>query len=70
MITDEMLTEYGMPIMLAALMLYMAYIVYRLGKDSNAGKTGMFVLFIALMVGVLGFVIKFFIKLTLDSSGV
>jgi len=68
MITDEMLTEYAMPVMLVGLIAYMVFIVYKLGKDSDAGKTGMIVLFIALMVGVLGFVIKFFIKLAMDSN--
>jgi len=66
MITDEMLTEYGLPIGLIVLMAYMAFIVWRLGKDSNAGRFGMFVLFLGLMVGVLGFSIKFIIKLFLS----
>jgi hypothetical protein len=61
-LTDEMLTEIGMPIMLGALMLYMAFIIYNLGKKSKAGKFGMFVLFLGLSVGMLGFVMKFIIK--------
>ncbi|HEB67829.1 MAG TPA: DUF2788 domain-containing protein, partial [Gammaproteobacteria bacterium] len=48
MLTDEMLTEYGLPIGLIVLMAYMAFIVWRLGKDSNAGRFGMFVLFLGL----------------------
>ena len=51
-LTDEMLTELGMPIMLGALMLYMAFIIYNLGRKSNAGKFGMFVLFLGLAVGM------------------
>lgn len=51
MITDEMLTTYALPVLLTGLMLYMAFIVYRLGMDSKSGKWGMFVLFIGLMVG-------------------
>jgi hypothetical protein len=65
-ITDAFLTEHVLPVMLAALMCYMTFIVYRLGKDSDAGKWGMFVLFLGLMVGVLGFASKFAIKLFLD----
>ncbi|MEZ5524059.1 MAG: DUF2788 domain-containing protein [Pseudomonadales bacterium] len=68
MITDKMLTEYAMPVMLAALIMYMIFIVYKLGKDSNAGKIGGIVLSVALLVGVAGFVIKFFIKIALDTS--
>ncbi len=66
MLTDEMLTEYGLPIGLIVLMAYMTFIVWRLGKDSRAGRFGMFVLFLGLMVGVLGFSIKFIIKLFLS----
>ncbi len=66
MITDAQLTEYGLPVGLIVLMCYMAFIVYRLGKDAKAGKFGMFVLFLGLMVGVLGFSIKFIIKLFLQ----
>ncbi len=64
-IIDQLITDYGVPIMLVALIGYMAFIVFRLGMDSKAGKFGMFVLFLALMFGVLGFAIKFIIKLIL-----
>jgi hypothetical protein len=45
----------------------MGFIVYDLGKQSKAGKFGMFVLFLALGLGVLGFLLKtiiveFFLK--------
>ncbi len=52
--------------MLFFLMVYMTVIVYKLGKQSGAGKWGMFVLFLGLMVGVLGFAIKFLIKFLID----
>ena len=67
-LTDEMLTEIGMPIMLAALMLYMAFIIYNLGKKSKAGKFGMFVLFLGLAIGMLGFVMKYVIKFILGQN--
>lgn len=57
-----MLTEYGLPVMLTMLICYMVFIVYKLGKDSNAGKEGMFVLFLGLMLGVFGFTAKFVVK--------
>lgn len=66
LITDAMLTEYALPVMLFLLMGYMAFIVYQLGKESDAGKWGMFVLFLGLMVGVLGFASKFVIKFFMD----
>ena len=39
-------------------MLYMLFILYRLGKDSKAGPFGMFVIFFALSLGVFGFAVK------------
>ncbi|HFD78847.1 MAG TPA: DUF2788 domain-containing protein [Gammaproteobacteria bacterium] len=67
-ITDEMLTEYALPVGLIVLMAYMVFIVYRLGKDSKAGRFGMFVLFLGLMVGVLGFAMKYVIKFFVGES--
>ena len=68
MITDKMLTVYGLPVLLTGLMLYMAFIVYQLGRESKASKWGMFVLLLGLMVGVLGFALKFVIKGVLEWS--
>ena len=45
------------------LMLYMLFILYRLGKDSNAGRLGMFVIFFALGLGVFGFAMKSMVHL-------
>ena len=67
-LTDEMLTEIGMPIMLTALMLYMAFIIYNLVRKSKEGKFGMFVLFLGLAVGMLGFVMKYIIKFFIGQS--
>ncbi|MFY9178480.1 MAG: DUF2788 domain-containing protein [Venatoribacter sp.] len=43
---------------IGVLVSFMFFIVYDLGKRSNAGKFGMFILFFALGLGVLGFLIK------------
>lgn len=43
---------------LGGLMIFMGFIVWNLGRESKAGKFGMFVLFLALALGMLGFVIK------------
>jgi len=68
MITDEMLITYALPSCLAALMAYMLFIVIRLAIDSKAGKEGLFVLIIGLMVGVLGFLFKLAIQFTVETS--
>lgn len=41
-----------------ALIGYMLFIIYRLGKESQAGKFGYFVLFFALGLGCVGFIAK------------
>nr|WP_062262010.1 DUF2788 domain-containing protein [Endozoicomonas arenosclerae] len=47
-----------MKVLLTALVLFMGFIVYDLAKKSKAGKFGTMVLFGALCLGVLGFVLK------------
>ena len=44
--------------LLTGLILFMGFIVYDLSKKSKAGKFGTFILFGALCLGVLGFLIK------------
>ena len=68
MITDEQLTTYGLPIGLFILMGYMVFIIYKLGKDSKAGKFGMMILFVVLAFGLLGFVMKYVIKLIISAG--
>jgi hypothetical protein len=54
----EQFEEWSLIIGLGGLILLMVFIVWNLGRESKAGKFGMFVLFIALALGLLGFVIK------------
>lgn len=48
------------------LILYMVYIMYKLGEESNAGKFGTMVIFIGLGVGIFGFIIKLIIQTMMD----
>ena len=48
-------------VLIGGLVFFMAFIVYDLAKKSKAGKWGTFVLFGALGLGVLGFLIKTFL---------
>lgn len=50
--------SWSMSIGVTFLILYMMYIIYKLAKESNAGKFGFFVLFLALGLGMVGFVAK------------
>ena len=40
----------------------MFFIIYDLGKQSNAAKFGNFILFLALGLGMVGFLIKLFLQ--------
>ncbi|MGV8843859.1 MAG: DUF2788 domain-containing protein [Pseudomonas sp.] len=50
--------EWMMIILVSILVLFMAFIVWDLAKKSKAGRYGTMVLFSALGLGVVGFVIK------------
>ncbi len=55
---DAWLTEYGVTIGVGALILFMVFIVWDLARKSNAGVFGTMILYLALALGILGFVIK------------
>jgi hypothetical protein len=57
-VTVEEFESLSLAILVPGLIIYMVFIMYKLGKDSNAGKFGGFIIFLALGFGVLGFVIK------------
>jgi len=63
--TFEQFEELALTLGLAALMGFMMFIIWDLGKRSNAGKFGMAVLFFALGLGMLGFIIKGVLKVTM-----
>jgi len=67
-ITIQQFEQFSLIVCCSTLMLYMLFVLYRLGKDSNAGRFdagrfGMFVLFLALGLGVFGFAMKSMIHL-------
>ena len=55
---DEWLTEYGVTLGVGGLILFMVFIVWDLARRSDAGKFGTFILYIALAMGIRGFLIK------------
>ena len=57
----EEFTRWSMGVLLTGLIGFMGFIIWDLGKKSDAGKFGMFVLFLALGTGVTGFVFKEFL---------
>ncbi|MCY1365862.1 hypothetical protein D9M69_527330 [compost metagenome] len=56
--SPEKIEELMMMAMIAVLVGFMGFIVWDLAKKSKAGRFGTMILFLALGLGVLGFVIK------------
>ncbi len=63
---EAQLTEFGMTYGLAALILFLVFIVGNLAWKSKAGKVGTFALFLALTLGMVGFLAKLVIQHYLD----
>ena len=53
-----LIDDYAMPALIAIMVGFMVFIIWDLTKRSNAGKFGTMILFIALGLGILGFVTK------------
>jgi hypothetical protein len=62
----EQFEEIALMVGLTAIIGFMMFIIYDLGKRSKAGKFGMAVLFFALGLGMVGFIIKGVLKLTMN----
>ena len=59
---EEQIAWFGLTFGVSAFMLYMAFIILQLARESKAGRLGTFVLFLALGFGLLGFAAKGVIK--------
>jgi hypothetical protein len=66
--TEEQIAWFGLTFGVGAFMLYMVFIIVQLARESKAGRYGTFVLFLALGVGLIGFVAKGVIKLFIGGS--
>ena len=60
--TTEQFETWSLYIGIAVLISFMFFIIYDLGKKSEAGKFGNFILFLALGLGMVGFLIKVFLQ--------
>ena len=58
--------EISLTLGIGGLVLYMLFILYKMAEESNAGKYGTFVIFMALGMGIIGFASKSVIKLLLE----
>jgi len=64
--TIQQFEEISMTLGIGSLILYMLFILYRLGKDSGAGSYGMFIIFFSLGLGIVGFAAKSVIQLVIN----
>ena len=62
----EVFEELMMTLLVGGLVLFMAFIVWDLAKQSRAGRFGSLILFFALGMGVLGFLIKTLVIASLE----
>jgi small-conductance mechanosensitive channel len=58
--------QISLTLCIGGLVLMMIFILYRLGRDSGAGRFGTFILFLSLGMGIFGFAAKSVIKLFID----
>ncbi|MDU2872542.1 MAG: DUF2788 domain-containing protein [Pseudomonas aeruginosa] len=65
----ELFEEWMMTGLVTVLILFMAFIVWDLAKKSKAGKFGTLILFFALGLSVLGFIIKGLVIGSLEGAG-
>ena len=56
--TEAVFAEWAVKLGVTGLILYMMFIMYKLSKDSKAGRFGTAVIFFALGFGMLGFIFK------------
>jgi hypothetical protein len=56
--TIEQFESWSLTIGISGLILWMLLIIWKMGKESKAGKFGYFILFLALGLGLLGFIAK------------
>ena len=56
--SEQEFAMWGMRLGIGGLVVFPGFIVWNLGKESKAGKLGMFILFFVLGLGVMGFLFK------------
>ena len=64
--TIEQFEYWSLNIGVGVLILFMFFIIYDLGKKSKAGKFGNFILFLALGLGMAGYLIKVFLQFYME----
>lgn len=61
-LTESQITDFGMTWGVGGFIAFMLLIIWKLARDSQAGRFGTFVLFFVLAFGILGFIAKSIIQ--------
>ena len=64
-LTEEQIANLGLTWGIGGFIALMLFIVWRLARESNAGRLGTFILFFVLAFGIFGFLLKVVIQLVL-----
>ncbi len=56
--TIEQFESWSLTIGITGLILWMLFVIWKMGQESRAGRFGYFVLFLALGLGLVGFIAK------------
>ena len=57
-LTEAQVAEFGLTWGVGAFIAFMLFIIWKLARDSKAGRFGTFILFFVLAFGILGFIAK------------
>ena len=57
-LTEAQVAEFGMTWGVGGFIAFMLFIIFKLARDSKAGRFGTFILFFVLAFGILGFALK------------
>jgi hypothetical protein len=66
--TEEQISQFFVTWGVGAFILFMLLIIWKLARDSKAGKFGTFVIFLGLGVGFIGFLAKMAIEWWMERS--
>ncbi len=64
--TTEQFETISLYVLVSGLILYMFFIMYKLAKESKAGRFGTFAIFLTLGLGMFGFIAKEIITLFME----
>jgi len=64
--SEEQIAAFGMTFGVGGFILFMLFVIWKLARESKAGRFGTFVLFFVLAFGMLGFIAKTILQAVLS----